>query len=355
MKLFIINPGSTSTKLAAYEDEKLLFNLSAQHDKEEFKNCSSYLDEYPLRYEKIINLLKEKNVNLKEYSAIISRGGPFKPLEGGTYKINEQLVEDINQGNVQTPHVSLLSSKIAYNLAKDFGIPAYFADPVSTDEYWEYSHISGMPEIKRLSLWHALNCKAAGHLAAKELGKKFEDLNLIIAHLGGGITVAAIQKGRAVDTTNANSEGAMSPERTGTLPALELVDLCFSGKYDKKEITKKITKEGGLAAYLGTNNVKLIIEKINGGDKKSRLILETMAYQVSKEIGAYAAALAGKVDAIVLTGGIAHEKFITDFITDRVSFIAPVKIYPGEDEMLALARAGLRALRGEEKIKEYGV
>lgn len=354
-KLFIINPGSTSTKLAAYEDEKLLFSLSAQHNKDEFKSCFSYLDEYPIRYEKIINLLKEKNINLNEYSAIVSRGGPFKPLPGGVYEINEKLIEDIDNGNVQSPHVSLLSSKIAYNLAKKYSIPAYFADPVSTDEYWEYSRFSGMPEIKRLSLWHALNCKAAGRLAAKDLGKKFEDLNLVIAHLGGGITVAAIQKGRAVDTTNANSEGAMSPERTGTLPALELVDLCFSGKYDKKELIKKIVKEGGLLAYLGTSNGKEIEDRIASGDNNAKLMLEVMAYQVCKEIGAYSAVLKGKVDAIVITGGFARCEPFVNFIKEHVSFIGPVKIYPGEDEMLALAQAGLRALHGEEKIKEYGV
>ena len=352
-KLFIINPGSTSTKLAGYEDEKLLFNLSAQHDKEEFKNCSSYLDEYPIRYKKILDLIKEKNINLNEYSAIISRGGPFKPLPGGVYKINKTLIEDIDSGNVQSPHVSLLSSKIAYNLAKQYSIPAYFADPVSTDEYWEYSRFSGMPEINRLSLWHALNCKAAGRLAAKEMGKKFEDLNLVIAHLGGGVTVAALQKGRAVDTTNANSEGAMSPERTGTLPALELLNLCFSGKYDKKELMKKILKEGGLFAYLGTSDGKKIEDKIASGDEKSKLMLEVMAYQVCKEIGAYSAVLKGKVDAIVITGGFARCEPLINFINDHVSFIAPVKIYPGEDEALALAQAGLRVLRGEEKIMIY--
>lgn len=352
-KLFIINPGSTSTKLASYENEKLLFDIAIKHDKEEFKNCSSYLDEYSARYKKISEVLNEKNINLKEYSAIVSRGGPFKSLEGGVYKINEKLIEDINKGNVQSPHISLLAPYFAYNLANKYGIPAYFADPVSTDEYWEYSRLSGMPGINRISLWHALNCKAAGRLAAKGLGKKFEDLNLVIAHIGGGVTVAALKKGRAVDTTNANSEGAMSPERTGTLPALELVKLCFSGKYTKDEIIKKITKEGGLAAYLGTNNVKAVIEKINRGDKLSKLVLETMAYQICKEIGAYAAVLDGNVDAVVLTGGVANEKMITDFIKKKVSFIAPVMIYPGEDEMLALAQAGLRALRGEEKVKEY--
>lgn len=353
MKLFIINPGSTSTKLAGFEDEKLLFNISTHHDKEDFKNCGSYQDEYPVRYQKIIDLIKEKNINLKEYSAIISRGGPFKPLEGGVYEINEKLIQDVDKGNVQSPHVSLLACKFAYDLAKKYGTPAYFADPVSVDEYWEYSHFSGMPELNRISLWHALNCKAAGRQAAKDLDKKFEDCSFVIAHLGGGITVAAILNGKAVDTTNANSEGAMSSERTGTLPALELVNLCFSGKYAKNDLIKKITKEGGLSAYLGTNDLRVVEENAKKGDKKSALMLETLAYQVCKEIGAYSAVLSGKIDAIVLTGGAARCDIITNFIKSKVSFIAPILIYPGEDEMLALAQSGLRILRNQEKIKEY--
>ncbi|MFH1453222.1 MAG: butyrate kinase [Armatimonadota bacterium] len=356
LKIFIINPGSTSTKLAAYEYKEglsPLCNLSTQHDKEEFKNCKSYQDEYPIRYKKITDLIKEKNIDLKEYSAIVSRGGPFKPLEGGTYIINDKLIEDIDSGNVLSPHISLLSAKFAYNLAKEHGIPAYFADPVSTDEYHDYSRPSGLSEIERISLWHALNCKAVAREAAKDTGKKLEDINFVIAHLGGGITVAALLGGRAVDSTNANSEGAMSPERAGTLPALELVNLCYSGRYDKQELIKKITKGGGLAAYLGTNDAKEIEEKAEKGDEKAKFYLETMAYQVSKEIGAYSAVLKGRVDAIILTGGLARSELVTDFIKERVSFIAPVKIYPGEDEMLALAQAGVRILNDEEKTKEY--
>jgi len=349
-----INPGSTSTKVAVYDDEKPNFIESIVHPREEIAACKDYLEEYPIRKKSVLEALKKHSIELNSLSAVVARGAPLKPLEGGTYRINASLVDDLKNQRLQSPHVSCLAGLIAHDIAESMGIPSFIADPVSTDEFHPLARISGLPEINRKSIWHALNCKAAGRKVAREEGKKYEEMNLIICHLGSGITVSAHRKGKAIDVNNANSEGPFSPERTGTLPAVELVELCYSGKYNFKEIIRKITRQAGLFAYLGTADAREIERRIKEEkDEKAALIYEAMAYQVAKEIGAMAAVLEGKVDFIVLTGALAHSDILTSWIKKRVAFIAPIKIYPGEDEMEALNLAALRVLRGEEQEKQY--
>lgn len=351
-KILVINPGSTSTKVAVFENDRMLLSRNIKHVPEELSGYRNFYEEFSVRKKKVLEFLNENKINLKDFSAVIGRGAPLNPMEGGTYRINERMLEDIKEGRIQSPHVSVLGAVLAYELAGD-SLPSFIADPVSVDEFEPLARFSGLKEIDRKSLWHALNCKAVAKEAALKLGKKYEELNFIVAHLGGGITVSAHQKGRAIDVNNANSEGPFSPERCGTLPAVELVELCYSGKYSREEMIKKITKTGGILSYLGINDAVLLEEEIGKGNEEYRLVYEAMAYQVSKEIGAYAAVLRGNVDAIVITGGLANSKLLVNWIMERVSFIAPVLVYPGEDEMKALAEAAMRVLTGQEKTKEY--
>lgn len=352
-KILVINPGSTSTKLAAFQDESLIFSENISYSAEDLAKYNNFLEEYPLRKKSILETLKKNKINLKEFQIIVARGGPLKSLEGGTYRINEKMLDDVRNNRIQSPHISLIAALLAYELASEYNLPSFIADPVSTCELCELAKISGLPEIERKSVWHALNCKAAARKVAKELKKKYSDLNLVVVHLGGGITVSAHQKGRAIDVNNANSEGPFSPERTGTLPAVELIELCFSGRFSKDEMIKKVIKQGGLSAYLGTNDLREIEKRVEEGDKKSEVIFKAMVYQIAKEIGAYSAALKGELDAIVLTGGLAKSENLITQLKEYIDFIAPVIVIPGEDEMRALAEAGLRVLKGEEAEKVY--
>nr|WP_250160247.1 butyrate kinase [Caloranaerobacter azorensis] len=292
-------------------------------------------------------------MNLTKLSAVVGRGGLLKPIAGGTYKVNERMLEDLKVG-VLGEHASNLGGILAHEIASQLNIPAFIVDPVVVDEMEDVARISGMPELERKSIFHALNQKAVARRAAKELGKAYNEVNLIVAHLGGGISVGAHKNGRVIDVNNAlDGEGPFSPERTGGLPVGDLVKLCFSGKYTLAEMKKKIKGNGGLVAYLGTNDAREVVKMIENGDKKAELVYKAMAYQVAKEIGSLAAVLEGKVDGIILTGGIAYDKRFTKWIIDRVSFISKVFVYPGEDEMIALAEGGLRVLRGEEEAKVY--
>ncbi|WP_347877413.1 butyrate kinase [Caloranaerobacter azorensis] len=301
----------------------------------------------------ILETLNEKGINLTKLSAVVGRGGLLKPIAGGTYKVNERMLEDLKVG-VLGEHASNLGGILAHEIASQLNIPAFIVDPVVVDEMEDVARISGMPELERKSIFHALNQKAVARRAAKELGKAYNEVNLIVAHLGGGISVGAHKNGRVIDVNNAlDGEGPFSPERTGGLPVGDLVKLCFSGKYTLAEMKKKIKGNGGLVAYLGTNDAREVVKMIENGDKKAELVYKAMAYQVAKEIGSLAAVLEGKVDGIILTGGIAYDKRFTKWIIDRVSFISKVFVYPGEDEMIALAEGGLRVLRGEEEAKVY--
>ncbi|WP_427339943.1 butyrate kinase [Caloranaerobacter sp. DY30410] len=352
-RLLIINPGSTSTKIAIYDNEKPVLEETLRHSTEELAKYEKIYDQYEFRKNIILETLNEKGINLTKLSAVVGRGGLLKPIAGGTYKVNERMLEDLKVG-VLGEHASNLGGILAHEIASQLNIPAFIVDPVVVDEMEDVARISGMPEIERKSIFHALNQKAVARRAAKELGKSYNEVNLIVAHLGGGISVGAHKKGRVVDVNNAlDGEGPFSPERTGGLPVGDLAKLCFSGKYTLAEMKKKIKGNGGLVAYLGTNDAREVVKMIKNGDKKAELVYKAMAYQVAKEIGSLAAVLEGKVDGIILTGGIAYDKEFTKWIIDRVSFISKVFVYPGEDEMIALAEGGLRVLRGEEEAKVY--
>ncbi|OFI06841.1 butyrate kinase 2 [Clostridium acetireducens DSM 10703] len=352
-KLLIINPGSTSTKIGVYEDENQILEETLRHSAEEIGKYATIYEQFEFRKEVILKVLKEKNFDINTLDAVVGRGGLLKPIESGTYAVNDAMLEDLKVG-VSGQHASNLGGIIANEIAKGLNIPSFIVDPVVVDEMDEVARISGMPEIERKSKFHALNQKAVAKRYAKENNKKYEDLNLIIGHMGGGASVGAHKKGRVVDVNNAlDGEGPFSPERAGGVPIGDLVKLCYSGKYTLEEMFKKINGKGGVVAYLNTNDFREVEEKAVAGNKDFKLMLDAFVYQIGKEIGKCATALCGKVDAIILTGGIAYSKVVTEKIKEMVSFIAPVVIYPGEDELLALAQGGLRVLKGEEKAKEY--
>lgn len=354
MKQLIINPGSTSTKIAVFDDENILFEKTLRHSNEELLPFKKIADQFEFRKNIILEELKNNNIPITALSAVVGRGGLLKPIEGGTYRVNDKLIEDL-KSNTRGEHASNLGGLIARSIGDEEGIPSFIVDPVVVDEMDDVARISGHPLFERVCIWHALNQKAVARRVAKEFfNKDYQELNFVIAHLGGGISVGAHKKGRVVDVNNAlNGEGPFSPERSGTLPTEQLVKLCFSGKYTEEEIKKMLVGKGGITAYLGTNSAKEVSEKASLGDEKSRLIYSAMAYQVAKAIGENAVVLDGEVDAIIITGGIAYDKTFVDMIEKKVKFISKVIRYPGEDELLALAEGGLRVLRGMEKPKEY--
>lgn len=352
-KLLVINPGSTSTKIGVYEDENPIIIETLRHSSEEIGKFNSIYEQLQFRKDVILEILNEKSFDLNSLDAVIGRGGLLRPIEGGTYRVNEVMLQDLKIGFLGQ-HASNLGGILANEIVKELNIPAYIVDPVVVDELQEVARVSGIPEIKRISIFHALNQKAVAKRYAKEVNKKYEDINIIVAHLGGGISVGAHKNGRIIDVNNAlDGEGPFSPERSGGLPVGDLIKLCFSGKYTYEEIKKMINGKGGFVAHLNTNDARVVAEAMNAGDKKAELILKAMAYQVAKEIGKCAAVLCGKVEAIILTGGIAFGKEIVQLIKERVEFIAPLVVYPGEDELLALAQGGIRVLNGEEVAKEY--
>lgn len=352
-KILTINPGSTSTKIAVFEDEREVFSTTLRHSAEELAPFATVASQFQFRKDIILKELKKAGQDIRTFDAIVGRGGLVKPIESGIYEVNEALAHDLEYP-VMGEHASNLGGLIARDIAQEIhnGVKAYIADPVVVDELEPIARLSGHPALSRVSIFHALNQKVIARTYAREVGKKYEDLNLIVVHMGGGISVGAHRHGRVIDVNNAlDGEGPFSPERSGSLPTGALVELCFSGK-SKTEIKKILKGNGGVVAYLGTNDMRLVEEKAQT-DPEYAMIQDAMAYQVGKEIGAIAAVLEGKVDAILLTGGIAYGKPITDYITRMVGFIAPVKIYPGEDEMRALAVNGLMVLRGEIKTKNY--
>lgn len=357
LRILVINPGSTSTAIALFEDDTLLDKETIRHGSEELSKYKKIFDQHELREKIIINFLKKKNIDINSLDVIVGRGGVLKPVKSGAYRINELMLEDLKE-RPRVEHASNLGAVIAYDLAKKVGIPSFIVDSVAVDELEPIARISGMPEIERESLCHVLSMKAAARRIAQDLGKLYQELNLIVAHLGGGISVSAHCKGKMIDVNNSSAEGPFTPERTGGLPAFELVKLCYSQKYTLQEMLKKLIGKGGLVDYLGTNNLLEVEERIVKGDKKAELLYQAMAYQIAKEIAAMAAVLKGKVDAIVITGNGAGNKgalgnsFI-DWIKERVNFIAPVTVYPGTDEMKALALGAMRALTGEEETLEY--
>jgi butyrate kinase len=352
MKILAINPGSTTTKIAVYKDGEKVFVENINHTEEELSKFVRVTDQYDYRKQLILNCLSNHGLPL-EFDAVIGRGGLGKPTQGGVYEVNAQLRLDMI--NAQRKHPCNLGCLIAYELAHMIpGCRAFTADPVTVDELCEEARLTGSTIMPRRSIWHALNQRAIAFRYAKEIGKGYHELNLIVAHLGGGISVAAHEQGKAVDVNNAlDGEGPFSPERAGTLPTSDLISLCYSGLYTKNEMMKRIVGKAGVAAHLGTSDVRKVMERVEAGDDHARLVIDAMCYQVAKSIGAQAAVMYGKVDAILLTGGLAYSSYITDKIKERVSFLAPIHVYPGEDEMLAMAENAFAALKGEREILVY--
>jgi len=352
--ILAINPGSTSTKIAVFKSKDLVFTTNIKHPSEEIDKFDRISDQYEYRKNIIVKELEKAGIALSSIEIIIGRGGLVKPIPSGVYEVNEAMKADLRVG-VLGQHASNLGGLIADDLARMIpGAKAYIADPVVVDELEDVARISGHPEFERISIFHALNQKAIGRMHAQAIGKKYEDLNLILVHLGGGISVGAHRKGKVIDVNQAlDGEGPFSPERSGTLPAGALVKLCFSGKYSQKEIQKMITGKGGYVAYLGTNSAYEVEQRVSAGDEKAIFIQKAMAYQIAKEIGAMAVVLNSEVDSIVITGGMAYDKNFIGLIKDKVFKIAPVDVYPGEDEMRALALNGLMLLNKEITPAEY--
>lgn len=347
--ILAVNPGSTSTKLALFENDTQLAAETLRHDPSEL--APVIIDQLEYRTALTENWFQANRPG-GELSAVVARGGMLKPITGGTYLVNAAMLEDLRQ-EVQGQHSSNLGGLIAQALASKRSIPAYTVDPVSVDEMLPEARISGIPEIRRRSLSHALNIRAIARRGARDLGRNLEDVNLILVHLGSGISVAPLKGGRMLDVNNASEMGPFSPERSGGLPVGDLVNLCFSGKYSREELLIALIRRGGLLAYLGTNDGREIGRRITQGDRQAKLVYRAMAYQVAKEVGAMATVLKGEVQAVVITGGLANSTLLTDWIKEYIGFIAPVLLYPGEDELLALAQGCLRVLRGEELYRDY--
>lgn len=354
MRHFIltINPGSTSTKVAVFDGTNNLKQMNLVHSTEETSRFEKITDQYKYRETAILSWLSEEGISLNELSAVVGRGGLLRSMPSGTYMITDPMIEDLRIG-IQGEHASNLGGIIARAIADGEGIPAFIVDPVAVDEFDEIARISGLPELPRKSLVHVLNMKAVSRGVAEKLGKRLEEMNLIVAHLGGGISIGPLKEGRIIDVNNANEAGPFSPERAGSVPVGELVKLAYSGKYTYKELKSKMIGHAGLVGYLGTNDAREVEKMILSGDSRAELVFNAMAYQIAKEIGSYAPVLCGKVDRIIITGGLAHSKRLTDRISEMVRFIAPVEVIPGEDEMQALAEGAYRVMNNQEKAKIY--
>lgn len=350
--ILAINPGSTSTKIAVYADEKPVFHTTIQHSAESLAPFARAIDQKDWRKDLVLKTLADNGIDIRTLDAVVGRGGLIHPVESGTYEVNEYLLRDLI--NAQRQHASNLGGLIAHEIATQAGVKAYIADPVTVDELMPYARISGSPDLPKISILHALNQKAIARRYAKEIGDDYDKLNLIVCHMGGGTSVGAHRRGRIIDTTNGfNGVGPFTPERAGTLPPGQLIDLCYSGKYTHAQMQNLMVGKGGLVAHLGTSSVPEILDRIDHGDLHSMLILRAMCYTTAKAIGEMAIALKGHVDAILITGGVAHSKRLTDFIADHVDFIAPIYVYPGENELESLALNVLAILTGERDVKVY--
>lgn len=354
VKSLIINPGSTSTKIGVFEDETLLFEETLRHSTEEIARYASIVDQKDFRKDIIVNLLKEKNFDINSLHVVVGRGGMLKPISGGTYTVSDDLLADLKVG-VQGQHASNLGGILAREIADSIGVPSYIVDPVVVDELMPQARYSGVPELPRVSIFHALNQKAVAKRYAKETGKAYDSLNLIVVHMGGGVSVGAHKAGKVIDVFNAlDGDGAFSPERAGGVPSGALIKMCFSGEYTQEQVYKKVVGNGGFNAYLGTNDMR-DVDKLadEDGDEKAKLVRDAFVLQVAKDMGSMACVLEGRVDQIIITGGIAYDKYVVEALKQKTGWIAPVTVYPGEDELLALAQGALRVLNGEEKAMTY--
>lgn len=351
MYILAINPGSTSTKIALYENEKEIIVKTFDHPMEEIDKYERIIDQLEMRKKVIYDFLNREDFDLNQLNATVGRGGMLPPSKAGAYIVNNIMVDRLKNRPL-IEHASNLGGVLAYEIAKPLNIPAYIYDSVMVDELKDIARISGMPDIPRVSTSHVLNSRAMAIKLAKKNNTKLENVNYIVAHMGGGISLGVYEKGRLVDIM-ADDEGTFSPERSGRVPCRELINLCFSGKYDKKTVSKMLRGNGGLRAYLGTNDAREVEKMIKDGNEKAKLVYEAMAYQISKGIGELSTVVYGIVDGIILTGGIAYSTMFTSWIKERVKFIAPVEIMAGENEMEALALGALRVLNNEEKAHEY--
>ena len=347
--ILAVNPGSTSTKIALCENDTIRARDIIIHSAEDIQKFKNIWEQYPYR----LKLCEEwASQRMSECSAVVAMGGLLRPLQGGTYLVNDRMLKDA-WANLQGEHASNLGCALAYDIASKYNCPAFVVDPVSVDEFEPLAFYSGHPIIKRKCLSHALSIHAAARRGAAELKISLSQFSMVICHLGGGISIAPVRGGKIIDVNDASSDGPFSPERTGGLPLQQFISLCFSGDYKEDEIRKLVMGKGGMVAYLGTNSILEVEQRISQGDETAKEVFQAMAYQISKEIGAMAVVLNGKVNAIVITGGIAKSKMLVRWIEERVRFIAPILVYPGEDEMLSLAQGTLRVLKEEEQQKEY--
>lgn len=352
MKILVINPGGTSTKIAVFEDKKQLFKENILHSAEDLFPFAHVYDQFSYRKKLILDSILKAGFDIKTFSCVVGRGGLMDPIPGGTYSVNDRMVEDMKNAP-HGEHPSNLGSILARAIGDDIGAPSFVVDPVSVDELMDIARITGISDLEWPSWFHALNHKAVARWAAEKLGKSYEDCNLIVAHLGSGNSIVAHKCGKMVDGCGGRTNGPFSPERSGGLPAFSLVELCYSGKYSHKEMVAKLSSVGGMYDYLGTKDAQEIEKRMNNGDEKAALIYNAFVYSISKEICSFAAAFEGKVDLIVLTGGIAHSDYVVNEVSRMTSFLAPMEVVAGEFEMEALCLGALRVLNGEEDAKIY--
>ncbi len=351
--ILVINPGSTSTKIAVFSNEQSILEIKISHPTEMIQSFQDVASQFHFRKQMILSSLQDKGFDLSTLHAVCGRGGMLRPMQSGTYFINETMLSDLRQAK-RGEHASNLGALIAHEIGEEYHIPSFIVDPVAVDEMEPIARISGMPIIERQCIFHALNHKAIGRQVAKDKNKQYEDLKMIIVHLGGGISVAAHYLGRVIDVNDAlDGDGPMSPERSGSVPLGPLYNLCFSGQYTLDDIKRMNYGKGGLVAYLGTNDAQEVARRIQDGDEKAKLIYEAMIYQIAKEIGACATIFKGDFDYIVLTGGMAYEPYLISHLIERIKFLGQVLVYPGENEMLSLALGALRVLTSQEKPKTY--
>lgn len=352
LKVLVINPGSTSTKFAIFQGQESIFTQTIRHNDEDIMTYPTIADQLDYRLGLLLDVLKTQGIELSTLEGIVGRGGFLKPLNSGTYLVNEDMLQDLKSARYGE-HASNLGAMMAHKLGTEHNLPSYIVDPIVVDEFEETSRISGIPDIERISNLHALNIKAVSRKVASELGGAYETYNFVIAHIGGGVSVAAQKKGRIIDVNNANNEGPFSPERAGGLPAYSLVKLCYSGKFTEKEMLDLLTKKGGLYAYLGTKNALDAENMALAGDEKANLVLDAMIHQIAKEIGAMTAVLDGEINGIILTGGICYSDFLVTKLKKKISFLGEIFVVPGEEELEALAKGALRVLTKAEEAKEY--
>jgi butyrate kinase len=352
--LLAINPGSASTKFGLYCDAEPLLVRNLQHSKAQLTACgSAVLSQLQLRLQSIESELEACGLQLDRIAAVVGRGGLLRPVPGGAYRVNDAMLGELRRAE-RGDHAANLGAFLAQAIASRIGVHAYIVDPVSVDEWSQVARLSGCAQLERPCLSHALNTRAIARRYAGEVDQAYEDLRLVVAHLGSGHSISAHASGRMIDATNSREEGAFSTERSGSVPAVELVRLCFCGRYTQKQVETMLTREGGLISYLGTADLREVEQRIGQGDQYADLVFRAMVYQIAKEIGAMSCALQGRVDAILLTGGMSHSQRLTSALQESVQWIAPVKVYPGEDELQALAEGVLRVLRHEEPSREFG-